>query len=609
MQYIDEKFKDMSPADTVAKIQGILNDLGVEVFEKWNDSGVEHCYSLTLSGKGGVPSSNGKGITKEFARASAYGEFIERLQGGLHLYKYQSIGRDSDMYLQSFAPDVKYMTVEELIENGEWMDTIVETYNNPAITRESIAELCRVYACSDDGKILTVPFYSVFEKKHVYLPMHFVDQIYATNGCCVGNTREEAWVHALSEMMERHASLNMLTSGKSAPKIPDEVINQFPVVSKIINDIRKSGDFDIDIFDYSIGNGFPVVSTRIINKKTQVYRVNVAADPVFEIALQRTLTELMQGKNINNFTAGHGGKILSKLSDFPKTSNVINQLETGNGVYTADFFANELTCDRESTQFADKSTKNNKELLEYLLGLYRDLDKPVYVRNFSYLGFPCYRFVVPGFSEAMAVRLYEPIPEYAIAEEASKVYKNPKSADIIGHNWLLNHTKMISTVYGRYMQFGRISGIPFSNGKDSALLICATRAYCAYMLGQYSDAAKYMDSYLKSAVADEEIKGYFACVNKYLELVNLKVDNAKICVVLKKFFLERYVTALFDALDNGKTPYDDYLLECDPISGANCDSCRYKEACSYAHAKDVYRRAGEVYKTFTHGQDFSEFEL
>ncbi len=74
MQYIDEKFKEAKPQDTVAKIKGILDSLGIEVYETWYDSGLENCYSLTVSAKGGIPTSNGKGITKDFARASAYGE-------------------------------------------------------------------------------------------------------------------------------------------------------------------------------------------------------------------------------------------------------------------------------------------------------------------------------------------------------------------------------------------------------------------------------------------------------------------------------------------------------------------------------------------------------
>ena len=86
--------------------------------------------------------------------------------------------RNPDMNIHAAAPDAKYMTVEELEENGEWMDDIIDTYKYPNVTRKTIAKKCKMFACADDGRVLTLPFYSLFEKKYVYLPIDFVDQIY-----------------------------------------------------------------------------------------------------------------------------------------------------------------------------------------------------------------------------------------------------------------------------------------------------------------------------------------------------------------------------------------------------------------------------------------------
>lgn len=359
LEHIDYKFKDRDPVETVAKIQGILEKIGMTVQEQWRDSGLDNCFTVVLSANKGLPRTVGKGVTREFARASAYAEFIERLQSGLHINGLQSMLREPGMDIHTFAPDGRYMTVEELIENGEWMDHIIASYPSPRVSRKSIAELCRIYACADDGKILTLPFYSLFEKKYVWLPSAFVARMYTANGNCAGNTREEAWVHALSEMMERKASQSMLVSGASAPRIPEETLRKFPTVTKILDQIRENGDFDIAIFDYSIGNGYPVVSTRIIHKGTQSYHVNIASDPVLEIAIQRTLTETFQGKHIRSFVNDQEGRILNKVTDFPIASNVINQLRASNGVYTADFFADEITCTRKPTEFADNSGKTN----------------------------------------------------------------------------------------------------------------------------------------------------------------------------------------------------------------------------------------------------------
>lgn len=595
MQYIDEKFKECDPKTTVANIQKILDALGISVQETWNDSGLENCWSLSVTAEGGVPYANGKGVSKEFARASAYAEFIERIQGGLVFYKYQSIIRDEKLNFHRFAPDAKYMTEQELVEEGDWMDPIIAAYPGD-LTREKLAKQCRIFDCADDGRILMLPFYSLFEDRYVYLPISFVDQVFATNGCCAGNSRQEAWVHALSEMMERRASLDIITGGKALPAIPREALKKYRTVSKILEEIDRCGDFDVEIFDASIGNGFPVISARIINKKIQAYKVNMAADPVFEIALERTLTEIFQGANVRNFRSAHTGTVLGQLSEFPMHSNVINQIETASGLYTADYFANELTCQAAPTDFADNSEKTNQELLQYMLGLYKALGKPVYVRNFSYLGFHSYRFVVPGFSEAFPTKLGSASTEFGIGDQVSKILKDLTKANPAELNLFLAYSKMIATTYSRFHNFGRLAGLPMSNSVNH-FLSGVSRAYASYRLGKLGDAVKYCDLIIK---ANGQNGQYFACAKMYMQLKQKNVEEAKIRSILKKFFADDCTDPLFVQLDQGKTPFDPYLVRCDKV----CDgSCGYAEFCKYRQCERIVAVAAERYQNFTDGQD------
>ena len=73
--------------------------------------------------------------------------------------------------------------------------------------------------------------------------------------------------------------------------------------------------------------------------------------------LRRNRYELFQGNSINKFVSYHRGKILNKVTDFPVVSNVTNQLEMGSGYFTADFFADDVTCNRKASVFADNSNK------------------------------------------------------------------------------------------------------------------------------------------------------------------------------------------------------------------------------------------------------------
>lgn len=83
LQTIDAVYKDARPMDTVERIKGILDEYGIRTVVTWGESNVPNCYSLRVNIEGTRVGTNGKGVTKEFALASGYGEFMERLQQGL----------------------------------------------------------------------------------------------------------------------------------------------------------------------------------------------------------------------------------------------------------------------------------------------------------------------------------------------------------------------------------------------------------------------------------------------------------------------------------------------------------------------------------------------
>ena len=600
MQLIDERFKDASPEATVEKIKNILKSVNIDVTENWYDSGIENCHSLTLRAGGSFPTSNGKGVTKAFAQASAYGEFIERLQSGLFFYKYQSFENDPEVNLQCFAPDGKYFTKEELCENADWFDYLVSSYKG--LTRQELARQCEMYAHTDDGRILCVPFYSLFEDKYVYLPAGFIEHMYSANGCCAGNTDEEALVHALAEIMERKASTAAITDGFSFPEIPEETLCSFPTVSKILNRLNESDNLDVKVFDCSIGNGFPVIATRIINKISHGYHVNFAADPVLEIAIQRGLTETFQSRNLNTIALNESKPILTGDSSMRVASNVLNQLETGNGYFTADFFAEEITCKKAPATFKDNSGKTNTQLLRDTLELFRELGNPLLIRNYNFLGFPCYKVIVPGFSESRAMKLLEPIQEYSLADLVSRILRNPKKFDKFDLNMVPMLNKMIAEVKSKRNSFRSLAGLPLDLSL-SPILWNVTMAYINFTLGNTQAAVANTDILAKSDRISEEDRSYFACVSQYLSLISKGIKDDRLFVILRKFNKAPAADKFINNLKEGRI-FDEYLLQCDSRS---CANCRYKENCHYDYIRTLIKNTGEVYSQFTDGQDRKHF--
>lgn len=609
MELTELRFKDSKPEETIEKIKKCLADIGITLTERLIDPGIGNCYSVHLYVDGGYPMfTNGKGVTPELARASAYGEFIERLQCGLFLYKFQSMSSDRQVAMHYYAPDGKYMTVEELEQQGDWMDAVAAAYGN-GLTRKKIAQQCLMYSNATDGKVWCVPYYSLFEDKYVYMPVDFVEQIYASNGCCAGNTKEEAWVHALSEITERSSTIRVLTSGEPAPRIPDEELCKYELPWAILQKLRAHKDLDVTVLDFSDGTGMPVVGIRLINKKTQGYLVNTAADPVFEIALSRGLTEIFQGQVLERITSVHDGTIVVGKDTVPLAHNVMNQLEKGNGLFKLPFFTEDVACDRVFTPFDDNSGKNNKELISYMLDRMKKQGRQVLVRNVSFLGFPSYYILVPGLSESRGVRMIAKPQEHGLGHIAAGVFRNPLKAETVDLMLMPRFVASMQTALNRRENFANLSGLPLSDMNQAMLYL--NLAYAHYKMNQWTLAGKYLSGAIgggnaRKLMLTEDQRQELRCFRYLLKMRGMGITGPQLKSVMNKFCDPALVEKLYSILQTGKTPLDEYLLQCDTKS---CDSCRYESRCSYKAVATYIAAAGEKYRTFTEGQNREVFQI
>ncbi len=440
-----------------------------------------------------------------------------------------------------------------------------------------------------------MPYYSLFEDKYVYLPAGFVEHIYASNGCCAGNTREEAWVHGLSEIMERHCCIRALIGKKPAPVIPQSVIDRYPRVASVLEKIRENPSMDVEILDFSICEGLPVVGTRLVDKTTHNYIIGAAADPILEIALDRTVTEMFQGRTLERLKIVHKSKIFEEASSIPVADNVLNQLENGNGLFSAEFFVGDPS--RSCTDFADHSGKDNRELLDCLLKIYRELGYPVYVRNYSFLGFPSYQIVIPGFSESRGFRLIEPVSTYAMGASVQQAMRNVASVGKEDLAMLLMFLKMRSGALSHRGRYHRLAGLPVQETKTPLMSLTVFTA--AFRLGKWKTARDHLKPLLKEGEQQSELSVYASCVDRYLELKLAQIPEEQNLLLLKRFYDEASVARLEACLRDGRTPFDDLLVSCDTV---HCENCAYAEGCSYSGISRIMERAGAHYRRFTEGQ-------
>lgn len=357
------------------------------------------------------------------------------------------------------------------------------------------------------------------------------------------------------------------------------------------------------MLDFSQGSNFPIIASLLIDKRNHTYSVCTCADQILEIAIDRTLTETFQGQTLHCFRSRHASHTLNEMPNMPKSHNVLNQLESGSGLFNLEFFCESVSENPCSADFCDLSGKNNKELLEQILLMFKEMGRPVYVRNFSFLGFPCYKIIVPGFSESRGIWLTEAISEYALGDSVHTTFRNVEAATMPDLHLMLAFYKRIQTVYSRVNNFRGLAGLPM-NTDNQVLLTSVTLAYAAYKLGNYSDSIRYLAPLLKSRTQNSQITGYFECVAHYLRLIGIHTPKEKIQTFLSKLYSSNITKELFAQIDAGRSPFDAYLLKCDHI---HCAQCRYQTSCSYQACTAIFQTLGSHYQAFCDGQNRAHF--
>ncbi len=377
--------KDERPLKTIAKIRNILNSIGIMPIEHRWDSFGESNFSLALSDPG-LSVTNGKGISREFALAGAYGEFIERVQNS-RLYK-PNYGLMKEPLLK--IPDTKEM---DLIHAVPFLGKLAAMYAlNPQDENQMETGI----------RIPFLPFYNVFDKEVSYIP---ASQIESSNGMCAGNTPEEAIVEGICEVIERYVLSRFFFESAYVPTIPLSYVKKLEVI-KLIEDIRKKG-FLVIVKDFSLGGKYPAVGTLLFNKDRTKYSVRIGSSPNFETALQRCLTEVAQNCSFTDVEF----KMVDVEFEFSEElfrqrgeeDNLLlmahyhHNLISGVGHYPVDIFSEAPEDGLFQDAFEDSFT-GNAESLAFLLRRLEELNHKVYVRDASFLKFPSYQIYISELS-------------------------------------------------------------------------------------------------------------------------------------------------------------------------------------------------------------------
>lgn len=395
-----EKFhyKEKRPDETVALLTSILKKIDVEVEEIIPYHSEIETHSLRVVFKGTSIGTNGKGINECFCRASAYGELFERFENDyLNIYPYDT--NDGISFIK--CPDEKKLTAAELIAQK---DDFLEYYFSIKMMKDSSdsekeAAFKKIIHSPYGETYLSLPFYSMRQKKVQYLAYNLYSLAYGSNGMAAGNTPYEAIVQGLSEILERIVQKELITCPQSLPTIPDDYIKKYPYVYERYKKAQAIEGVKVVMKDCTLNGRYPVAGLLIIFENTGKYGLKLGCHPNFAVAMERTLTEATQGGSIKEYAE-------RSWVDFSNNSvkdknNIMNSFATGLCQYPYQIV--EDSGINSYAEYVDKGSHTNEEYAKEMISNLIDNGYDVLIRDVSWLGFPAYHIIVPGLSEALDV--------------------------------------------------------------------------------------------------------------------------------------------------------------------------------------------------------------
>ncbi|MBS98102.1 MAG: OsmC domain/YcaO domain-containing protein [Oceanospirillaceae bacterium] len=388
--------KDLPLEQTIANMTGILADLGMKIeIASWRNI-VPHVWSLHIRDAASpMCFTNGKGATKESALCSALGEFIERLSCNF-FYNDQFFGEEIANAEFVHYPNERWF---ELNEEDELPEGILDPYCLEIYNPDE--ELCGSHLIDTnsgriDRGICALPFTRRSDGETVYFPSNLIENLFLSNGMSAGNTLCEAQVQCLSEIFERAVKRRILEEELALPDVPAEVLAKYPDIVEGIEALEAQG-FPVLVKDASLGGVFPVMCVTLMNPKTGGVFASFGAHPSFHVALERSLTELLQGRSFEGLNDVPPPTFNSMAVTEP--NNFVEHFIDSTGVVSWRFFSA-----RPDFEFCEWDfSGSNQEEADTLFGILESIDKETYIAVYEELGAPVCRILVPGYSEVYPV--------------------------------------------------------------------------------------------------------------------------------------------------------------------------------------------------------------
>ncbi|MFA7613195.1 MAG: OsmC domain/YcaO domain-containing protein [Candidatus Caldatribacteriota bacterium] len=501
--------KDASLEETIVRMSSRLREMGINIeISSWRNP-VPNVWSVHIrDADSPMCFTNGKGTTKLAALCSALGEYFERLSTN---YFYNDFYLGKEIAESEFVhyPNEKWFKAgpDDSFPKGLMDDYLLQTYSNDGELKFS--HLYDMNSGNIERGLCVIPFVRQSDGETVYIPVNLIANLYVSNGMSAGNTIYEARVQALSEIFERAVKSEVIAGEIALPDVPREVLERYPRILEGINKLEEQG-FPILVKDASLGGRFPVMNVTLLNPCTGGAFASFGAHPRFEIALERSLTELLQGRSfegLNEFLPPTFNEYAVK-----EHNNLVDHFIDSSGVISWKFLS--AKADYEFCEWDFSGT--TEEEYSYLMNILKQMKKEVYIADYEELGAKATRILVPNYSE--------------IYEFSDLIWDNHNRAlefreDILNiHN--LNDEEL-SDLVDRLEESGidiyttmiELIGIAFDeNSVWGQMTIGELRALSLIALGRFEDAKELVEMLSTFSNSLPERKKFYQALNVVLDI-------------------------------------------------------------------------------------------
>jgi len=501
--------KDASLEETISNMTGILESLGIKIeISSWRNP-VPGVWSVHIrDASSPMCFTNGKGATKDQALASALGEYLERISNN---YFYNDFYLGAEIAGDDFVhyPQEKWFTSGPLDSiPKELMDKrLKEIYNVENELKAS--HLIDTNSGNIERGICALPYVRQSDKEVVYIPVNLIGNLFVSNGMSAGNTKNEARVQCLSEIFERAVKNQIIREEITLPSVSKNVLEKFPKIMEGIRELEAKG-FPVLVKDASLGGRFPVICVTLMNPKTGGVFASFGAHPKFEVALERSLTELLQGRSFE----GLNDVPPPTFNQFAVTehNNIVDHFIDSTGVISWKFFSEQADFEFSHWDFSGST----EEEFYYLMDILNQLEKEVYIADYEDLGAFACRILVPGYSEIYPA-------EELVWDNNNQALKfrsdilNLHRLDEQGLERLV--TNLEESEIDNFMPISELIGIAFDENSTWGQLVIGELKCLIYLaLKRFEEAKQYVELFFTFNDNSTERKRFYQVLDVVLDI-------------------------------------------------------------------------------------------